>query len=71
MGSFSSPKPPKPQPLPEPPAGERAPDEELDDVARRARLVAARAQGRSSTLITGGTGVTATPIVGTKQLLGQ
>ena len=67
-GLFSSPKIPDPTPAPAPPSRS---DEEVREAALRARMRAAGASGRRSTIKTSGKGVTdeATPAL--KKLLGE
>lgn len=67
MGSvFSSPSPPPPPPPP--PTRE---DPAVEEAARKARIAAARAKGRQSTILTSGQGVADQAPIQTKTLLGS
>lgn len=68
MGSKST---PKVEPVPTPPPVEEDLDPEIRDAKRRARLAAAAAYGRRSTILGGGlTGATGAGGVGTSATLG-
>lgn len=67
MGSRST---PKVEPVPTPPPVEEELDPEIRDAKRRARMAAAAAYGRRSTILGGLTGATGGGAVGTSATLG-
>lgn len=64
-GLFSKPK------MPDPPAIPKPEDTAADEARNKVRLMAAKAKGRSSTILTGGAGLTTDAPVNLKKALGQ
>lgn len=67
-GVFSAPKMPPPEPAAPPPTRD---DPAVEESRRKELLAAAKAKGRSSTLLTGGEGVSGDAPVARKRLLGE